>query len=258
MDYKAIRFMTRENIGWIKLARPKERNAINAQMRAELLHCIKSVHKHARVAVIYSGGDDFCAGQDFEDVRRVSEIDMEGPLRDEYQPLLEAIYECRIPVLAAVHGAATGMGASLALSCDVVVAAKSAEFTQAFSRLGMVPAGASSYWLPRHVGFARSMGAVLFGEPVSAEKAEQWGMIWTTTPDDSLMETTADMALKLTNGPTESFRLMKKAMRLSMDQTLEEQFESEAVLQGKAGRTRDFVEGVMAKIDGRDPDFEGR
>lgn len=258
MDYETLLYDLSENIATITLNRPDVLNGLTTQMRAELLHAVKRAEGEARVLVLTGAGRGFCAGQDLGDASKVSNIDLEGTLRDEYEPMLRAIFDCRIPTISAVNGMAAGAGANLALAADVVIAAESASFLQAFSRIGLIPDAGGTYWLPRQVGFARAMGAALFAEPVSATKAAEWGMIWEAVPDGSFAAVVRTRALHLASGPTEGYRLIKRAMRMSVDQTLDQQLETEAHLQGKAGRTADFKEGVMAFLEKRKAQFEGR
>ena len=258
MDYETLLYDLSDNVATITLNRPEVLNGLTTQMRAEVLHAVKKAETEARVLVLTGAGRGFCAGQDLGDAAKVANIDLEGTLRDEYEPMLHAIFDCRIPTIAAVNGTAAGAGANLALAADVVIAAESATFLQAFSRIGLIPDAGGTYWLPRQIGMARAMGAALFAEPVSASKAAEWGMIWEAVPDASFKAVVQTRAQHLANGPTEGYRLIKKAMRASIDQTLAEQLETEAHLQGKAGRTSDFKEGVMAFLEKRKAQFEGR
>jgi 2-(1,2-epoxy-1,2-dihydrophenyl)acetyl-CoA isomerase len=163
-----------------------------------------------------------------------------------------------VPVICAVNGAAAGAGANLALAADVVIAARSAVFIEAFARIGLIPDAGGTYWLPRLAGMARAMGMCLLADPVPAEQAAQWGLIWQAVDDDQLDSRAAELAGKLANGPTEAYRLMKQALRQSMSNDLEAQLALEAKLQGEAGRTRDFMEGVTAFMEKRPANYEGR
>ncbi|MEM7438668.1 MAG: enoyl-CoA hydratase-related protein [Pseudomonadota bacterium] len=258
MEYETILYDLSDAIATVTLNRPDVMNGLTSQMRAEILHAVKRAEAEARVLVLTGTGRGFCSGQDLGDARNVDEIDLESTLRDEYEPMIRAIYDARIPTIAAVNGIAAGAGANLALSADVVIAAESASFMQVFSRIGLIPDAGGTYWLPRQIGFARAMGAALFAEPVPAAKAAEWGMIWEAVPDASFAAVVRTRAQHLANGPTEGYRLIKEALRSSVDQTLDEQLETEAHLQGKAGRTSDFREGVMAFLEKRKAQFEGR
>ena len=258
MIYDTIRYAVRDDIALVTLNRPDVMNALNAQMRAELLDAARRAPKEARAMVLTGKGRAFCSGQDLGDRANVANIDLERTLRDEYIPLLRAIFDCEIPTLAAVNGAAAGAGANLALAADVVVAAESAVFLQAFARIGLIPDAGGTYWLPRQVGFARAMGAALFAEPVTARQAEQWGMIWEAVPDARFADHWWGRARHLAAGPTETYRHAKRAIRESYANTLEDQLLLEAQLQGACGQTRDFKEGVVAFHEKRTPRFEGR
>ena len=258
MDYETI---VREDGGGITvltLKRAAKRNALNVQMRAELLHAVRAASKTARVIVLTGAGEAFCAGQDLGDRATAASADMERTLRDEYEPLLKAIYDCPVPTIAAVNGAAAGAGANLALACDVCIAAERTVFLQAFTRIGLMPDAGGTYWLPRQVGFARAMGAALFAEPVTARQAADWGMIWEAVADADFDAHWRARARHLAAGPTVAYAELKRAMRGAMSATLDEQLSAEARGQGVCGQSRDFREGVMAFLEKRTAAFEGR
>lgn len=258
MHYQAIRLSLRDDIAVLTLNRPDVMNALNTQMRAEILHAVKDVQTRARVLVITGQGTAFCSGQDLGDGVTAGNVDLERTLRDEYEPMLRAIYECTVPTIAAVNGAAAGAGANLALATDVVIATESAVFLQAFVRIGLIPDAGGTYWLPRQIGFAKAMGAAMFAEPVSARQASAWGMIWEAVPDADFEEHWRARAAKLATGPTIAYRNMKTALRASYDNDLSAQLALEARLQGECGNTRDFKEGVMAFMEKRPAKYEGR
>ncbi|WP_138465526.1 enoyl-CoA hydratase-related protein [Poseidonocella sp. HB161398] len=258
MDYETIALDLAEGVAVIRLDRPERKNALNTRMRVELLHALKAAERAARVIVMTGAGDAFCAGQDLADRGNAANLEVERTLRDEYEPLLRAIHDSRLPVIAAVNGAAAGAGANLALAADVVIAAERAVFVQAFSRIGLIPDAGGTYWLPRQVGVAKAMGAMLFAEPVSACQAEAWGMIWQAVPDAGFEDAWKARARQLADGPTEAYARMKQALRQSYENGLDAQFRLEAHLQGECGRTRDFTEGVMAFLEKRPAKFEGR
>lgn len=258
MNYETIRLSLSDGIAVITLNRAEVMNALNAQMRAELLHAVKEAGSTARVLVLTGAGRGFCAGQDLGDRANAAQVDLERTLRDEYEPLLKAIYDCPIPTIAAVNGAAAGAGANLALAADVVIAAESAVFLQAFSRIGLIPDAGGTYWLPRQMGFAKAMGAALFAEPITARQAADWGMIWEAVPDDAFAEHWQARAAKLATGPTVAYASAKRALRDSFGNSLDDQLALEAHLQGECGKTRDFQEGVMAFLEKRPPHYEGR
>jgi 2-(1,2-epoxy-1,2-dihydrophenyl)acetyl-CoA isomerase len=258
MDYQTIRLTHTDGYAVITLNRPDVMNALNTQMRAEILHAVKDAQNTARAIVMTGQGRAFCSGQDLGDRASVANTDLERTLRDEYMPMLRAIFDCPVPTIAAVNGAAAGAGANLALAMDVVIASEKAVFMQAFTRIGLIPDAGGTYWLPRQIGFARAMGAALFAEPVSATQAADWGMIWEAVPDDAFDRHWRARAAKLASGPTVAYAQAKEALRKSASNTLEDQLILEARLQGKCGKTRDFREGVVAFMEKRPAEFEGR
>ena len=258
MNYEAIRYVLRNDVAVITLNRPDVMNAMNGQMRAEILHATKDASVNARVLVLTGAGRAFCSGQDLGDARKADQLDLERTLRDEYEPMIAALTDAPIPVIAAVNGAAAGAGANLALAADVVIAAKSAVFLQAFTRIGLLPDAGGTFWLPRQIGMARAMGTALFAEPVSAEQAVTWGMIWEAIEDDVFEAHWRERALKLAQGPTFAYAQVKRALHASAANGLQEQLELEAALQGECGKTRDFQEGIMAFLEKRPAQFEGR
>ncbi|NDR56105.1 enoyl-CoA hydratase-related protein [Aliiruegeria sabulilitoris] len=258
MHYDTIRYAIRDDVAIVTMNRAEVMNALNTQMRAEIADAMKQAGGEARVAVLTGKGRAFCSGQDLGDRANIGNIDLERTLRDEYTPLLRAIYDSPIPTIAAVNGAAAGAGANLALACDVVIAAESAVFLQAFARIGLMPDAGGTYWMPRQMGFAKAMGASLFAEPITAKQADDWGMIWEAVPDEGFADHWWKRALHLAQGPTAAYAHIKQALREGFDNTLETQLELEARLQGECGHTRDFKEGVVAFLDKRKAEFEGR
>lgn len=258
MHYDTITFELADDVAVITLNRPDVMNALNTQMRGELHHAVLEAGRLSRVMVLTGAGRAFCAGQDLGDRANVADIDLERTLREEYEPLLRAIYDSPVPVISAVNGAAAGAGANIALSADVVIASERAVFMQAFARIGLIPDAGGSYWLPRNVGFARAMGAALFADRIPAVQAAQWGMIWEAVPEEEFEPRWRDRAAHLAKGPSEGFRLIRQALRAGLDADLDTQLDREARLQGAAGRTHDFREGVLAFLDKREPRFEGR
>ena len=241
----------------LRLNRPDVLNALNAQMRAELRVALREAASQARVIVLTGAGRAFCSGQDLGDGTAAT-ADLERILRDEYAPLITAIADCPVPVMAAVNGAAAGAGASLALACDVSVATESAFFTQAFARIGLIPDAGASWVLPRSIGLQRAMGAALFAERIGARQAAEWGMVWETVPDAVFAAHWRARARVLAEGPTLAYRHIKTALRSASGTTLEAQLDLEARLQGDCARSRDFQEGVVAFSGKRPPAFEGR
>lgn len=258
MEYSAIRLEIANNVATLTLNRPELKNALNAQMRAEITHAVKAAERDARVLVIGGAGDAFCSGQDLGDSGNATNLDLERTLRDEYVPMLKAIFDCTIPTISAVHGAAAGAGANLALAADVVIAADEAFFIQAFTRIGLIPDAGGTYWLPRQMGAAKAMGAALFGDKITGRQAADWGMIYEAVPLDTFGAHVASRALHLAAGPTAAYARVKSAIRGSFENTLDEQLAIEAKLQGECGKTRDFQEGVMAFLQKRPASYEGR
>ncbi|MEZ5913181.1 MAG: enoyl-CoA hydratase-related protein [Paracoccaceae bacterium] len=258
MEYQTITYDEHEGLGVITLNRPEVMNALNTQMRAEITHAVKAAAQRARVLVLTGAGRAFCSGQDLGDRANAANIDLERTLRDEYEPMLRAITDSPIPTIAAVNGAAAGAGANLALSADVVIAAEGAVFLQAFTRIGLIPDAGGTYWLPRQMGFAKAMGAALFAEKITARQASDWGMIWEAVADDAFAAHWRARAEHLAKGPTAAYRAVKQALRQSYDNTLDRQLALEAKLQGQCGKSRDFKEGVIAFLEKRPAQYEGR
>ncbi|MGJ8624819.1 MAG: enoyl-CoA hydratase-related protein [Yoonia sp.] len=258
MDYAAIKLDIANDVATLTLNRPDLKNALNVQMRAEITHAVKAAEHQARVLVMGGAGDAFCSGQDLGDGGNAANLDLERTLRDEYVPMLKAIFDCKIPTICAVHGAAAGAGANLALAADVVIAADEAYFLQAFTRIGLIPDAGGTYWLPRQMGAAKAMGAALFGDKITGRQAADMGMIYESVPLAVFDRHVATRALHLAQGPTATYARVKQAIRGSFDNTLDEQLAVEAKLQGECGKTRDFQEGVMAFLEKRPAKYEGR
>ncbi|MDE0111413.1 MAG: enoyl-CoA hydratase-related protein [Albidovulum sp.] len=258
MEFETLRVEQHDGVVVITLNRPEVMNALNSQMRREIAYVATEAPESGRVLAIVGSGKAFCSGQDLGDRVDASNVNLERTLREEYFPMLDAIKDCPIPTVCAVNGAAAGAGANLALAADVVVAAESAYFVQAFSRIGLIPDAGGTWLLPRKVGLARSMGASLFAEKIAARQAAEWGMIWESVPDAEFEEHWQGRALQLARGPTEAYKRIKLALRASFSNDFESQLRLEAKLQGEAGKTRDFQEGVLAFVEKRKPEFEGR
>ena len=251
-----------EGVATITLNRPLVMNALTTRLRADLLAALLRAAQEARVIVLTGGaagpGRAFCSGQDLIDAQAMGAVDFERVLNDEYVPLIRAITDSPLPVIAAVNGAAAGAGANLALACDVVIAAEGASFIQAFTRIGLMPDAGGTYWLPRQIGMARAMGAALFAERISARQAADWGMIWEAVPDSDFAAHVAARAAHLARGPGLALRAVKQALRASPDNDLATQLALEARLQGQLGASHDLAEGVAAFLAKRAPWFEGR
>ena len=255
--FETILYQVTDGVAVITLNRPAVMNALSSGLRREMLAAVRLAEAQARVLVLTGAGRAFCSGQDLADVD-LATVDLEAVLRDEYEPLLTALATCPLPVIAAVNGAAAGAGAGLALACDVVIAAESASFIQAFTRIGLVPDAGGSYWLPRQVGLARAMGAMLFAEKVTARQAADWGMIWEAVPDAGFAALWQGRARTLAAGPSLAYRGVKQALRASFDNDFAGQLALEARLQGDCGKSQDFREGVLAFLEKRPAVFTGR
>jgi 2-(1,2-epoxy-1,2-dihydrophenyl)acetyl-CoA isomerase len=214
-----------------------------------------------RAVLLTGAGRAFCAGQDLSE-RNVrpgaAPIDLSISLGSHYNPLVRRLRELPKPVVCAVNGVAAGAGANTALACDLVVAARSASFVQAFSKIGLLPDSGGTFFLPRLVGTARAMGLALLGEKLSAEDAAQWGLIWKVVDDAQLMKEALSLAKAFSEGPTQGYCLIKKAFSMSAANTLDAQLDLERDLQRQAGFTEDYREGVSAFKDKRKPVFKGK
>ncbi len=241
----------------LTLNRPEVMNALNAPLRRALLEGIARANAEARVIVLTGAGRAFSSGQDLTDAGDLSAVDFERTLRDEYEPLLRALWDSPLPVIAAVNGAAAGAGANLALAADLVIAAEGARFVQAFTRIALIPDAGGTYWLPRQVGFARAMGAMMLAEAVTARQAADWGMIWEAVPDAEFAPRWQARARVLAQGPKGALTGVKQALRASLVNDLEAQLALEARLQGACGQHPDFREGVAAFLEKRPARFAG-
>jgi len=258
MKYQTILYDLTDSIATITLNRGDVMNALNTQMRAELTDALRRGGREARVVVLTGSGRAFCSGQDLGDRANTANINLERTLRDEYVPMLHAIYDCPVPTISAVNGAAAGAGANLALAADVVIATQSAFFLQAFTRIGLIPDAGGTWYLPRQMGLAKAMGAALFAEKITAQQASDWGMIWEAVADAEFETHWRARAAHLAMGPTAAYQRVKQSLRASFDNSLEEQLALEARLQGECGKTRDFKEGVVAFLEKRSAVYEGR
>ena len=258
MRYETITSTVIHDVAIITLNRPDVMNALTSDMRSELLDAITLAAKTARALVLTGAGRAFCSGQDLGDAAGLGSLDMERLLRQEYEPLLHAIYDCPIPTIAAVNGAAVGAGANLALAADVVIAAHTASFSQSFTRIGLIPDAGGTYWLPRQIGIPRAMGAALFADKITASDAAAWGMIYEAVPDAGFDAHWRARARHLASGPTQAYARVKRALRASPANDLATQLALEARLQGECGATADFAEGVAAFLEKRAARFTGR
>ena len=263
MDYQTILVEEKNAVGYLTLNRPKQLNSFNETMHKEVASVLKAWSKDStiRAVVLSAEGRGFCAGQDLGDravAPNADAPDLGLSIETYYNPLIKLITDMPKPVICAVNGVAAGAGANIALACDLVLAAKSASFIQAFCRLGLVPDSGGTWFLPRVIGRARAMGLAILGDKLSAEQAMEWGMIWQVVEDDALRSEASKLAEHLASQPTYGLSLIKKAINVSADNSLEDQLILERDLQRLAGRSADYKEGVQAFMQKRTPIYQGR
>jgi 2-(1,2-epoxy-1,2-dihydrophenyl)acetyl-CoA isomerase len=259
MAYETIDFKADGAIARVTLNRPDRLNSFTAQMHEELRDALTSLGD-ARVLVLTGAGRGFCAGQDLNDraVAPGETVDLGDTVNQCWNPLIRALTSLPQPVIARVNGVAAGAGANVALACDIVVAAKSARFIQSFSAIGLIPDSGGTWALPRLVGQARALGLALTGEPLSAEKAAEWGMIWRAVDDDALDAEIDAIADKLAALPPLGLAAIKEMIRSSWQYSLDEELERQAGAMRRLGFTEDYREGVAAFLEKRPPNFTGR
>lgn len=255
----SILFEIKNSIAFITLNRPDKFNTFNREMALTLQERLDECEKNISIRCVFitGAGKSFCAGQDLAEV-----ADTEGPgiqkiLSEHYHPIVTKIRRLNKPVIAAVNGVAAGAGANIALCCDIVIATGSASFIQAFSKIGLIPDSGGTYFLPRLTGMQKASALMMLGDKISAEEAERIGMIYKYFPDEIFFTEGEKIATTLAGMPTKGLAFTKQALNLSLEQTFEQQLQTEDDLQQKAATTYDFKEGVAAFLEKRKANFKG-
>ncbi len=262
MSFATIEFSITDGIARLTLNRPKSLNSFNEAMHQEVGAALDSVESDdCRVLLLTGAGRGFCAGQDLSD-RRVlpgaEPPDLGYTLENFYNPLIRRLRSLEMPVVCAVNGVAAGAGANLALAADIVIAARSAKFIQAFCKLGLIPDSGGTWILPRLLGPARATALAMLGDSLSAEQAVEWGLIWRCVDDEQLLPEAETLCVHFASQPTRGLALIKKALNASWGNTLDRQLDLERDLQREAGLTEDYQEGVAAFMEKRKATFKGR
>lgn len=263
MDYDSIGFACVEGVAQITLSRPDRLNAFTVAMHEELADALSRAEADPAVrAIMLTGaGRGFCAGQDLGD-RAVAPggdgVDLGASVELYYAPLIRHLTEMPKPVVCAVNGVAAGAGANIALACDVVIAARSARFIQSFAHIGLIPDSGGTWVLPRLIGQARALGLALTGEPLAAEQAERWGLIWKVVDDEALMAEAGALAARFAAGPTRGLAETKRLIRQSALHSLADELDLERDAMRALGASADYQEGVAAFLAKRPPVFTGR
>ncbi len=256
MSESYIKTETHDGYRTVILNRPEVLNAFNETMHLQLQSTIDDCEsdKTCRAIVLTGAGRGFCAGQDLSDrdpVLMGDSPDLGLGLEKLYNPLIRRIRSLPLPVICAVNGVAAGAGANIALACDIVLAAKSAKFIQAFSKIALIPDAGGTFWLTRRLGEVRAKALAMTAQPLEAELAAQWGLIWQAVDDDQLMNETAVLAQRLAANSSRANALTKQAIHSALTNSLDEQLDVERDLQRQAGRSGDYKEGVQAFLEKR-------
>jgi 2-(1,2-epoxy-1,2-dihydrophenyl)acetyl-CoA isomerase len=258
-DYETILFAAEAGIARLTLNRPERLNSFTVQMHDEVADALGRL-EGARVLILTGAGRGFCAGQDLGDraVAPGEAVDLGESVEKRYNPLVRTLTRLPMPVIARVNGVAAGAGANIALACDVVIAARSAKFIQSFAAIGLIPDSGGTWVLPRLIGQARALGLALTGEPLPAEMAEQWGLIWKAVDDDKLDEEVEALAQRFSSGPTRGLARIKKMIRESWGHSLDEELDLQRDAMRELGFSDDYREGVAAFMAKRKPNFTGK
>jgi 2-(1,2-epoxy-1,2-dihydrophenyl)acetyl-CoA isomerase len=262
MDYDTIIFAVEGNVAKLTLNRPDRLNSFTVRMHEEVAEALGRTEKEgARAFLITGAGRGFCAGQDLSD-RAVAPgsapVDLGHSVETYYNPLIRRLAALPMPVIAAVNGVAAGAGANIALGCDMVIAARSAKFIQSFANIGLIPDSGGTWVLPRLIGQARAMGLALTGDPLAAETAADWGLIWKCVDDDALMAEAEALAAKFANGPTLGLAATKLRIRAASLNSLDDELDAERDAMRMLGASADYREGVAAFTEKRKPVFTGK
>jgi 2-(1,2-epoxy-1,2-dihydrophenyl)acetyl-CoA isomerase len=267
MAYEFILFTQTDGVATLTINRPERMNALHTGVIAEMIDAVDRVRDEgtARVLVLTGTGRAFCSGADLAgggaiggDAAASGPLDAGKSLETHFNPLLERLFALPVPLITVVNGVAAGAGCSYALAGDIVIAARSAYFLQAFVNIGLVPDVGSTWLLPRLVGKARAQAMMMLGERIPAETACDWGMIYKVVDDADLAAEAGAIAAKLAKGPTQTYALIRQGIRDSLDHTLTEALMTERRNQRKAGRSADFGEGVTAFLQKRPAAFTGK
>jgi 2-(1,2-epoxy-1,2-dihydrophenyl)acetyl-CoA isomerase len=255
----AVQFEIKGSVAYIMLNRPEKLNSFNREMALMLQEKLDecAADKNVRAVYLTGAGKAFSAGQDLAEAADPTGPGLKRILSEQFNPIIKKITSLEKPVIAAVNGVAAGAGANIALCCDIVVAAESAAFIQAFSRIGLIPDSGGTYTLPRLVGWQKASALMMLGDKVPASEAERMGMIYKVLADENFMNDSIKLAMMLARMPTKGLALTKKALQRSVNNNLEQQLQSEDELQAIAGSTYDFAEGVKAFMQKRQPEFKG-